>query len=309
MRTIGTILLIAISLAVFGQSKFYPLDDSHSQVKFIGHLGGMMDVEGTFGAINGYMRFDENDLSQTSITLSIDPASVASGNEWRDKHLKNPYFLDIEQFPDLIFQSKAVKPEGKFLMVTGDLTLKGQTREMVIPMELAYPPTPDPWGNRRIGFNGKMDFLRSEVKIGPTEGFWSNSIADEFEMEFVISVVQQNMDRMSVFNRSPMKEIYEAAEEGKTSSVKEQLQPLIESGKVQSGIVNQIGLRLDQHEKPNEALKIYQLTTELFSDDNNAYSNLARAFMDRGKLAKAKENAKKALELDPKDVLAMEILK
>jgi len=193
--------------------------------------------------------------------------------------------------------------------VTGDLEIKGEKKELTIPIEIAYLPAPDPWGNKRVGFKGKMNFSRKDFVIGPTEGFWSNSIADEFEMEFVISASQQNMDRMSHFARSPMKEIYEAAEAGKIDEVKTQLVAIKEEGKLESWMVNQIGKKLDQHNQPNEALKIYELNSELFADNNTVHSNLALAHKDRGNVGKSKELARIAFEMNPKDALALELLR
>jgi len=115
MRTINTLLMVAMVSMATAQSKYYPIDLSHSQIKFIGHLGGMMDVEGTFGDFRGYLSFDENQLDEISITLIIEPTSIASGNEWRDKHLKNPDFLDVDKYSDLCFQSKSVVANGKLI--------------------------------------------------------------------------------------------------------------------------------------------------------------------------------------------------
>jgi len=301
--------MVVMVFIATAQSKYYPIDLSHSQIKFIGHLGGMMDVEGNFGDFWGYVRFDENNLNETSVTLIVEPSSVVSGNEWRDKHLKNPDFLDVEKYSRILFQSRSVVADGKSLWVTGDLELKGEKREMTIPMELVYPPTPDPWGNRRVGFKGTLNLSREEFAMGPTEGFWANSIADEFEMEFLISASQQNMDRMGHFARSPMKELYEAAEKGNVDTVRTQLTVIKEEGKLEPWMVNQLGMKLDQHDKPKEALKVYELNRELFADDNTAHSNLALAYMDRGKVGKAKEFAQTALQKNPKDALALELLK
>ena len=72
-KQISILVFLFGIISVQAQGLFYPIDDSHSSVKFIGQLGDWMEVEGTFGKIWGYLHFDETDITKTSISFFIDP--------------------------------------------------------------------------------------------------------------------------------------------------------------------------------------------------------------------------------------------
>ena len=310
MRKIVVILyFLTGALLTQSQSRYYPVDDGHSQVKFIGHLGGMMDVEGSFGKFSGYIKFDENRPEETSVTLFIDPTSVASGNHWRDAHLKNEEFLDADRYTQILFQSREVEIQDGKLNVAGNLSLKGVTSTITIPVTHEYGPSPDPWGNIRIGFSAKMLFSRENMNLGPKEGFWGNSIADEFEMEFTLSASLPNMDIISHLNESPLKEIYTLAENLDEQAVRTALLELQEKGELESWKIQHMAMKLDQQDNSEAALLVYRLNASFFKEEGTVLSMLALAYFERKAYTEAAQYAREAIAINPADTLALELLK
>jgi catalase len=132
-------LLIAFSAlfithAVFA-SDIYFIDKNHSNVGFlIRHL--FTKVPGRFTDFSGQISFDEANPDQSAVEVTIKTASVNTDNDTRDKDLKSPNFFDVEKFPEMTFRSKSVKWTGQNTAeVTGDLTMHGVTKEVVLKTE------------------------------------------------------------------------------------------------------------------------------------------------------------------------------
>jgi polyisoprenoid-binding protein YceI len=129
----------------------YDIDLSHSSVNFqIKHLA-ISKVNGAFKDFSGSFSFDPEKPEATRADATIQLASVDTGNEKRDDHLRNPDFFDVAQYPTMTFTTTSVKmkdaEEGE---VTGDLTLHGVTKSVTLDLEI-NGMTVDPWGNERIG--------------------------------------------------------------------------------------------------------------------------------------------------------------
>ena len=112
----------------------WQIDASHSEVAFtVRHL--MSKVRGTFTAFQGTIETPSDDLTQASVQVRIDMSSVNTNNEQRDGHLRSADFFDAETFPTMTFASRSVTVGGEGFIVTGDLTIKGVTREVVLDVE------------------------------------------------------------------------------------------------------------------------------------------------------------------------------
>jgi len=126
----------------------WAIDPTHSSIEFsVRHLG-ISTTRGRFRQFSGNVEVDE-DGRLRHIEASIDAASIDTGVEQRDAHLRSPDFFDTANHPTITFRSTAVgpRPDGT-LQVAGELTLRGQTHPVTFDMESAAPVT-DPWGNRR----------------------------------------------------------------------------------------------------------------------------------------------------------------
>jgi polyisoprenoid-binding protein YceI len=128
----------------------FTIDVAHSSVGFkVAHMV-VSKTRGSFQDFAGTIRLDENDLSNSSVEVTIDAASIYTANEERDDHLRSPDFFDAENSPTIRFKSGRIEKNGKGFIATGNLTIKGSTRLVELPFQLNGPIT-DPWGNQRIG--------------------------------------------------------------------------------------------------------------------------------------------------------------
>lgn len=134
-RTLGVAFAVAALLIDPVQAETYKIDVVHSSVDFsIRHLVGRS--KGKFSEFSGTVTYDAKKPEATSINAVIKVASLDTGNEKRDGHLKSADFFDAEQFPEITFKStKAVKKDDR-LLVTGDFTMHGVTKSIELPVEV-----------------------------------------------------------------------------------------------------------------------------------------------------------------------------
>src|SRR5581483_5356034 len=147
-----------------GQPK-WDIDTAHSSVGFsVRHLL-VSKVRGAFTKWSGSLSFDESAPHESRVEVTIDAASVDTHEPKRDEHLRSGDFLDVARFPALTFKSTRVEAAGKGrFRVTGDLTLQGVTREVVLDVEDAGR-VKDPWGGERAGFSATAAIDRKEFGI------------------------------------------------------------------------------------------------------------------------------------------------
>lgn len=130
----------------------WTIDSSHSNAQFAVRHFMVSTVRGTFGTLAGLVQLNEQDVSKSSVTAEIDVASVDTREAKRDEHLKSPDFFAVEQHPKMSFVSKKIEQvDDTHYKVTGDMTIKGVTQEVVLNVEGSSTPIKDPWGNNRLG--------------------------------------------------------------------------------------------------------------------------------------------------------------
>jgi polyisoprenoid-binding protein YceI len=138
----------------------WAIDASHSSVGFVARHLMVTKVRGVFGDVEGTITIAD-DPFQSSVRASVDAATVSSGDEKRDAHLRSADFFDVEQYPRIEFVSKKVEARGDTFALTGDLTVHGVTRE--VTWDLEYEGTvQDPWGGTRAGFSATIEVNRKD---------------------------------------------------------------------------------------------------------------------------------------------------
>ena len=144
----------------------WKIDPAHSVAEFkVKHMM-ISNVKGQFAKLSGALFFDEFDLANSRVEVSIDAASIHTGEDQRDAHLKSPDFFDVEKFPALTFKSRGVRivRDGE-LSVNGDLTIHGVTRPVSFAVEGPTPPSKDPWGNTRIAISATTKINRKDFGL------------------------------------------------------------------------------------------------------------------------------------------------
>jgi polyisoprenoid-binding protein YceI len=155
-------LLAALPLLVVGiahaDSVEWKLDLSHSSVGFsVPHLV-ISSVDGRFKEASAKISLDDADPTKSQASVEINTASIDTGDQKRDDHLKGPDFFDVNKFPKIAFKStKIVKAAGKAYKLTGDLTIRDITKSVTLDATLS-PPVKTPWGNqaRAAKLSGKI---------------------------------------------------------------------------------------------------------------------------------------------------------
>lgn len=138
------------------------IDPSHSSVAFsVRHLVGR--TRGQFKTFSGVITVGEDTLS-AAVEANIDLASVDTGDEKRDEHLRSPEFFDVENHPQMTFRSTAVEASPEGYQVVGDLTLRDVTRSVELDLEF-HGVTQDPWGGTRAGFTATTELSRKDFGL------------------------------------------------------------------------------------------------------------------------------------------------
>ncbi|MBP6342378.1 MAG: polyisoprenoid-binding protein [Candidatus Omnitrophica bacterium] len=153
---------VLLSSSVFAAD--YTLDKAHSTISFSAKHLMVSKTTGSFSDYDGTISFDPNDLVASKIEITVKAASIDTRNEKRDEHLKGADFLDAEKFPAVTFVSKSIAKEGDAYTLTGDLTLKGVTKEITVPAEISGPVT-SPMGGTAIGINANFKVNRQDYGV------------------------------------------------------------------------------------------------------------------------------------------------
>ena len=141
----------------------YTIDTSHSEVGFTVRHAGISKVRGQFREFDGTLTIAE-DPTASSVEVTIAAASVDTGDEGRDNHLRSADFWDAESKPTWTFVSKRVEGDGEELTVHGDLTINGVTQE--VPLEVEYNGAgTDPFGIARLGFSATTEISRKDFGL------------------------------------------------------------------------------------------------------------------------------------------------
>ena len=156
-------LAAGLSLPAAAATSTWQIDPAHSSAQFsVRHLA-ISTVRGAFSKVNGTVVMDDSDITKSSIEATIDVASVDTREPDRDKDLRSDHFFDVAKYPTMTFKSKKVEQIslGK-LKVTGDLTMHGTTKEVVLDIEGPTAAIKDPWGNQRAGVNATTKINRQD---------------------------------------------------------------------------------------------------------------------------------------------------
>jgi polyisoprenoid-binding protein YceI len=167
------------------QTETWYLDPPHSSAQFaVRHLG-ISTVRGAFTKIGGVV-VDSPDLSKASVNVTIDASSIDTRVQKRDDDLRSDHFFDVAKFPTITFQSKRVESAGTGkLKVTGDLTMHGVTKEVVLDVDGPTPPMKDPRGTSHRGLSATTSLSRADFGINFDAGMVGDQVAIQLDVELV----------------------------------------------------------------------------------------------------------------------------
>ena len=146
----------------------WAIDPAHTLVEFSAKHMMITTVKGRFTDVKGEIHMDETNPDRSFVQAELGVASINTGVEQRDAHLRSADFLDVERFPVVTFRSRRVEGaaprEGARFRLVGDLTIRGVTREIVLDATFEGRGR-DPWGGERVSFSATGTLDRREFGL------------------------------------------------------------------------------------------------------------------------------------------------
>ncbi|MFF6954076.1 YceI family protein [Streptomyces iakyrus] len=170
----------------------YTIDPAHSTIGFVARHAMVTNVKGSFQDFTGTLHLDGGDPSRSTASIDVVMDSISTGNADRDGHLKSADFFKADEFPAMTFRStKAEALGGDDYRITGELTILGTTRPLSIDLEF-NGAAKDPFGNERVGFEGKAEILRSEWGLTWNAALETGGVlvSDKIKLNFDISAIR-----------------------------------------------------------------------------------------------------------------------
>jgi len=169
------------------------IDAVHSGIGFsIRHMV-VSKVRGRFARYSGNLVLDDDgDLTKSAVEATIDVSSIDTGVPQRDTHLRSADFFEVERFPEMKFRSTRIeKVSGERYRVTGDLTVRDITREIVLDVEHGGRAK-DPWGNERTGFIATTTLDRKDFGLHWTQLLETGGVlvGDRVDIELEVQAVK-----------------------------------------------------------------------------------------------------------------------
>jgi polyisoprenoid-binding protein YceI len=312
MMLLGLIAASPVAAEVPGL-RDYSIDASHSLVGFsIGFLHTA--VRGQFDGCRGTILFDPKQPEQGSVTVIIETKSVHTGSDHRDDHLRSEDFFDVDRYPVIRFQSRAVSRQDDHFLMTGPLSLHGVTREASVPFRVVVPPTPDPHGTTTVFFAGELRLARKDFGIlgGSKHNDWFDALRSA-TMADTVAITLEVEGWASDFERQADLRLEQSVRRAVAIGV----DSLIRSVRARAAAdpsalgrqewgIDQLARALLVRHREAEGMKLLQLNAELFPNSAAAHTSLARALELSGKRAEAAAAYDRALRIDPDDPRAQE---
>jgi polyisoprenoid-binding protein YceI len=170
----------------------YTIDPAHSRIGFVARHAMVTKVRGSFNDFAGTGAFDADDPAASHLQLTIKAASIDTRNADRDAHLRSNDFFDMEHYPEITFVSTAVEAiDAADYRVTGDLTIKGVTKPVTVDFEYTGSAV-DPYGNQRIGFEGKATVNRKDWGVNWNAALEAGGVlvSENVTLEFDVSAIR-----------------------------------------------------------------------------------------------------------------------
>ncbi|MFF3908635.1 YceI family protein [Streptomyces sp. NPDC001848] len=171
----------------------YTLDPAHSTIGFVARHAMVTNVKGSFKDFTGTLHLDGSAPSKSTASIDVKMDSIETGSADRDNHLKSSDFFRTDEHPTMTFRStRAEALGGDDYRITGDLTILGTTRPLTIDLEF-NGAAKDPFGNERVGFEGKAEILRSEWGLTWNAALETGGVlvSDKIKLVFDISAIKQ----------------------------------------------------------------------------------------------------------------------
>ncbi|HEX4002794.1 MAG TPA: YceI family protein [Candidatus Acidoferrales bacterium] len=186
-------LAAILAVPAFAATTTWTLDPNHTNAQFtVRHLG-ISNVQGDFTKISGTVQLDDEDISKSSVDVTIDVNSIDTRVAMRDNDLKSEHFFNAAMFPTMTFKSTKVEKTGDDYKVTGNLTIRGVTKEVVLNVGALSAPRKDPMsrtGGSRRGASASTTINRQDFGVSADPGMVGDEIAIQIDLEMTAPAAQ-----------------------------------------------------------------------------------------------------------------------
>lgn len=188
MTRFSTFLCVLALLAgtAVAEVQTWNIDPNHTAAQFSVRHMGISTVRGAFTKVSGTAQYDAANPGKTSVEATIEAASVDTRVSMRDNDLKSANYFDVEKYPTITFKSKSVEAAGAGkLKITGDLTIHGTTKEVVLDVDGPSAPVTDPRGNSHVGASASTTIKRTDFGVGSSNPMVGEDITITIDVELV----------------------------------------------------------------------------------------------------------------------------
>jgi polyisoprenoid-binding protein YceI len=179
-------LAAILAVPAFAATTTWTLDPNHTNAQFtVRHLG-ISNVQGDFTKISGTVQLDDQDMANSSVDVTIDVNSIDTRVAMRDNDLKSEHFLDAAMYPTITFKSTKVEKDGDGYKVTGNLTIRGVTKEVVLNVGALSAARKDPMsrtGGFRRGAAASLTINRQDFGVAADAGMVGDEVAIQIDLE------------------------------------------------------------------------------------------------------------------------------
>lgn len=199
-------LALVTLLPTIAQASTWDIDPAHSSVEFSVRHMMVSTVKGRFPKVSGAVEIDDKNITKSSVEVSIDAASVDTREPKRDGHLMSPDFFDVAKHPSITFKSTKVEKAGSNkLKVTGDLTIRGISKPVVLMVEGPSPALKSPFGSTVRGANATARINRKDWGM-----MWNKAldtggvlVSDEVKLELNVELAERADSAAQAANEKP----------------------------------------------------------------------------------------------------------
>jgi polyisoprenoid-binding protein YceI len=183
------IFLYALTMLVgsaVAQVQTWNIDPNHTAAQFSVRHMGISTVRGAFTKVSGTVQYDASNPSKTSVDATVEAASIDTRVSMRDDDLRSANYFDVAKYPTITFKSKSVEAAGAGkLKITGDLTIHGTTKQVVLDVDGPSAAANDPRGNAHVGASASTTIKRSDFGVGSANPMIGDEIAITIDIELV----------------------------------------------------------------------------------------------------------------------------
>ena len=174
----------------------WEIDAAHSTAQFSVRHMMVSTVRGHFQKVSGIASLDDRDLTRSKVEVTIDAASIDTREAKRDEHLKSPDFFDVAKYPTIAFRSTKVEKAGAGYKVTGDLTIHGVTKPVVLTVDSVTAPQKNPWGKLVRGASATGKLNRKDFGLTWNKALESGGVlvGDEVNLQIDVELAAKTAD-------------------------------------------------------------------------------------------------------------------